>query len=238
MNSPQPHQHQPRYPQHWPQHTGPAPGGPGLRQPAPRRKKRGGLVAGIVIAVIALAAAGVLGARYLAYVDEPGGGPGTDPIAQCRLSDDLKSQAHVSSFRLIQAPTDARKGMKQAHCAWEQTKGRDGRDPRRLSFLVYDFTTFSDKPDRNAEQARGNYASLTSYATGDQAKPLDVGDEAMIVIPSSPADLTEVNLLVRKGTVVWNIRYQGHDKGFFTDSAFPLADAEAVAVRTAEELTE
>ena len=190
-----------------------------------------------MIGVVVLVLAGVVGTTYLDYVDEPGGGPGTEPIAQCALSDELKAQAHVSSFRLIQAPTDAKKGMKQTHCAWEQTKGKDGRDTRRLSFLVYDSTTFSDKPDRNLDQAHGNYASFTSYATGEQAKPLGIGDESMILIPSSPSDLTEVNLLVRKGTVVWNIRYQGHDKGFFTDSGFPVADAEAVAVKAAEELT-
>ncbi|MGW4111934.1 hypothetical protein ACWEFJ_13745 [Actinosynnema sp. NPDC004786] len=218
------------------------PGQPGFpHQPGaygPPGKNRTGLVVGIAIGVVALVVAGVFGSMYLEYVEEPGGGPGTEPIAGCELSADLRSQARVSSFRLIQAPTDARKGMKQSHCAWEQTAGRDGRDPRRLSFLVYDFTTFSDKPDRNVEQAHGNYTSFMSYANGEQAKVIDdLGDEAMIIIPASPTDLTEVNLVVRKGTVVWNIRYQGRDKGFFSDSAFPVADAEAVARRTAEELT-
>ncbi|MFD0207238.1 MULTISPECIES: hypothetical protein [Saccharothrix] len=213
---------------------------PGFHQPpgyGPPRKKRTGLVIGIVIGVVVLVVGGVVGSMYLNYIDEPGGGPGTEPIAQCVLSDDVKSQAHVSSFRLIQAPTDAKKGMKQTHCAWEQTKGKDGRNPRRLSFLVYDFTTFSDKSDRNLDQAHDNYTSFMSYGTGDQAKTLDLGDESMVFIPASPTDLTEVNLLVRKGTVVWNIRYQGRDKGFFTDSGFPVADAEAVAVKVAGELT-
>ncbi|WP_146173891.1 hypothetical protein [Saccharothrix carnea] len=244
----------PQHPQNRPQQAqqpgyGPPPPGyqqppgaqpPGFHQPpgyGPPRKKRTGLVIGIVVGVVVLVLAGVVGSMYLSYLDEPGGGPGTDPIAQCVLSDEVKSQAHVSSFRLIQAPTDAKKGMKQTHCAWEQTKGEDGRDPRRLSFLVYDFTTFSDKPDRNLDQAHDNYGSFTSYATGEQAKTLDIGDESMILIPASPTDLTEVNLLVRKGTVLWNIRYQGRDKGFFTDSGFPIADAEAVAVEVAEELT-
>lgn len=260
VNAPQ-HPQNPQQPQNWPQQPGygqqptaggygpppgyqPQPGPPGgfpppggYGPPPPPRKKRTGLVIGIVIGVVVLVVGGVVGSMYLNYIDEPGGGPGTDPIAGCELSADLKSQAHVSSFRLIQAPTDAKKGMKQTHCAWEQTKGKDGRNPRRLSFLVYDFTTFSDKQDRNLDQAHDNYTSFTSYATGEQAKTLDVGDEAMILIPSSPTDLTEVNLLVRKGTVVWNIRYQGRDKGFFTDTEFPIADAEAVALKAAEELT-
>ncbi len=204
--------------------------------PPPPRKKRTGLIVGIAIGVVVLVVAGTFGSMYLEYVDEPGGGPGEEPIAGCELSAEVKSQAHVSSFRLIQAPTDAEKGMKQTHCAWEQTKGKDGRNRRRLSFLVYDFTTFSDKQDRNLDQAKGDYASSLSSAAGELGKPLDLGDEAMIVIPSSPTDLTEVKLLVRKGTVVWNISYMGHDKGFFTDSAFPTADAEAVVVKAAEEL--
>jgi uncharacterized protein YpmB len=211
------------------------PGGYG--PPRPPGKKRTGLVVGIVIGVIVLVVAGVVGSMYFNYIEEPGGGPGAQPIPECELSSELKSQAHVSSFRLIQAPTDAEKGMKHSHCAWEQTKGKDGRNPRLLSFHVYDFTTFNAKKDRNVEQAHGNYLSFTSYANGEQAKPIDgLGDEAMIVLPNSAGDLTEVNLLVRKETVVWNIRYQGSDKGFFTDSPFPVADAEAVARKTAEEL--
>lgn len=236
----------PGFQQQGPQQPGPRPGPrqPGPQQPGfpqqpgygPPKKNRTGLVVGIAIGVVVLVAAGILGSMYLEYAEEPGGGPGAEPIAQCVLSDALKAQAHVSSFRLIQAPTDAKKGMKQTHCAWEQTKGKDGRDPRRLSFLVYDFTTFSDKQDRNLDQAHGNYMSFMSYGTGDQAKTLDLGDESMVFIPSSPTDLTEVKLLVRKGTVVWNISYTGHDKGFFTDSGFPVGDAEAVAVKAAEEL--
>jgi hypothetical protein len=244
VNAPQ----HPHNPQNWPQQPGYGAQPPGFQQPPgfpqpptgygpPPKKKRTGLVVGIVVGVVVLVVAGVVGSMYLNYIAEPGGGPGEEPIAGCVLSDDLKSQAHVSSFRLIQAPTDAKKGMKQTHCAWEQTKGKDGRDTRRLSFLVYDFTTFSDKPDRNVDQAHDNYSSFTSYATGEQAKQLGIGDESMILIPASPTDLTEVNLLVRKGTVVWNIRYQGHDKGFFSDSGFPVADAEAVAIKAAEELT-
>lgn len=240
MTAPQNPQNRPQQPGYGPPPNaggyGPPPGygqPPNFPQP---RKKRTGLVVGIVIGVVVLVVGGVVGSMYLNYVDEPGGGPGADPIAQCELSADLKSQAHVSSFRLIQAPTDAKKGMKQTHCAWEQTKGKDGRNPRRLSFLVYDFTTFSDKQDRNLDQAHDNYASFMSYGTGDQAKTLDLGDESMIFIPSSPTDLTEVKLLVRKGTVVWNISYMGHDKGFFTDTDFPIADAEAVALKAAEEL--
>lgn len=241
-------------PQNWPQQTPPGqappggyvpggggyvpgPGGGGYAGPPPVRKKRTGLVVGIVVAVVVLLVAGVVGKLYLDYVDEPGGGPGGEPVAQCALSDSLKQQAHVSSFRLIQAPAEAEKGMKQTHCAWEQTKGRDGRNPRTIHVLVYDYAKFSDKSDRNEEMAEGNYTSFTSYASGSQAKQVDgLGDQAMVVIPSSSTDLTEVNLLVRKGAVVWNIRYFGRDKGFLSDSAFPVDDAEAVARRTAEEL--
>ncbi|WP_211347171.1 hypothetical protein [Saccharothrix australiensis] len=192
----------------------------------------------MAVGAVVLIVGGVFGKLYLDYSDEPGGGPGEQPVAQCELSAELRAQARVSSFRLIQAPHESAKGLKQSHCAWEQTKGKDGRDPRTLSFLVYDFSKFSDKQDRNLEQAKSNYSGFTGYAAGQQAKPVQgVGDEAIIVIPSSPADLTEVNLLARKGAVVWNIRYSGRDKGFFSDSEFPIEDAEAVVRKTAEELT-
>ncbi|MBW4716069.1 hypothetical protein [Saccharothrix obliqua] len=192
----------------------------------------------MAVGAVVLIAAGVFGKLYLDYSREPGGGPGEQPIAQCQLSAELLSQAHVSSFRLVQAPHDGEKGLKQTHCAWEQTKGKDGRNPRTLGFLVYDYSKFSDKPDRNLEQAKSNYSGFTSYASGQQAKPVQgLGDEALFIAPSAKGDLTEVNLLVRKGTVVYNIRYLGRDKGFFSDSEFPVADAEDVARKTAEELT-
>ncbi|MEU4802048.1 hypothetical protein [Actinosynnema sp. NPDC023587] len=221
---------------------GPPPGAPGHGPPGgygpPPKKKRTGLVVGLAVGAVVLIVGGVFGKLYLDYSGEPGGGPGEQPIAGCELSAELRSAAHVSSFRLVQAPHEGEKGLKQTHCAWEQTKGRDGRDPRVLSFLVYDFAKFSDKQDRNLEQAKGNYSGFTGYASGQQAKPVpDLGDEAILVAPSAKADLTEVNLVVRKGAVVWNIRYSGRDKGFFSDTGFPVEDAEAVVRKTGEELT-
>ncbi|MEV0678425.1 hypothetical protein AB0I60_18105 [Actinosynnema sp. NPDC050436] len=192
----------------------------------------------MAVGAVVLVVGGVFGKLYLDYSREPGGGPGEQPIPRCEISEGLRSQAHVSSFRLVQAPHEGEKGLKQTHCAWEQTKGEDGRDPRTLSFLVYDYGRFSDKQDRNLEQAKSNYSGFTSYASGQQAKPVQgLGDEAILVAPSAKADLTEVNLLVRKGAVVWNIRYSGRDRGFFSDTEFPVEDAEAVARKTAEELT-
>ncbi len=225
-----------------PGYGGPGAGGPGQGQPypyqQPPRKKRTGLIVGLAVGAVVLVVGGVFGKMYLSYAEEPGGGPGEKPIAQCELGADLLGQAHVSSFRLVQAPHEGDKGLKQSHCAWEQTKGKDGRNPRVLSFLVYDFDKFSDKPDRNLEQAKSNYSGFNVYANGQQAKPVQgLGDEAIIVAPSAPADLTEANLVVRKGAVVWNIRYSGRDKGFFSDSPFPLEDAEAIVRKTAEELT-
>jgi len=211
---------------------------PGAHGPQPPGKKRTGLIVGLAVGAVVLVVGGVFGKLYLDYSDEPGGGPGEQPVAQCELSQELRAQAHVSSFRLVQAPHDSEKGLKMTQCAWEQTKGKDGRNPRVLSFHVYDFSKFSDKQDRNLEQAKNNYSGFNVYAWGQQAKPIQgLGDEAIIVAPSAPADLTEANLLVRKGAVVWNIRYSGRDKGFFSDSEFPIGDAEAVVRKTAEELT-
>lgn len=202
------------------------------RQPPPR-KKRTGLVIGVIAAVVVLTVGGVFGKLYLDYTDQPGGGPGETPVAQCEISSELQARARVSSFRLAGAPAGS--GMKHSNCFWEQTAGKDGKDTRKLNIHVYDFRDVRRDAQQQAENSYEEHARHP--LEGDKAKPVDgLGDEATFIAPGAKTDLTEVDLVVRKGEVVYLIKYSGHDKGFFTDSEFPASDAEEVARRTAEEL--
>ncbi|QFZ23383.1 hypothetical protein [Saccharothrix syringae] len=214
---------------------GPAqPVGPGSRPPA---KGRTGLVVGIVAGVVVLALAGVAGVVALDYFEEPGGDPGEQPIAECDLSADLKSQAHVSSFRLVEKPSEEQGSLRRANCAWGQTRGKDGRDPRNLQFLIYDYSDFSAKPEQNTEQAESSYDDLSAFANGLPTKPAEgLGDEALLVIEPTARDTVDVKLIARKGTTVWSITYSGRDKGIFSDSPMPQGEAEAVVRKAAEEL--
>ncbi|WP_433265626.1 hypothetical protein ACQPZF_38475 [Actinosynnema sp. CS-041913] len=240
-------------PQNWPPQPGP-PGPPGFGQAPqpgygppqpggygaqPPRKKRTGLIVGLAVGAVVLIVGGVFGVMYMNYTADVGGGPGDEPTEACAISDDLKKQAKVSSFRLAIPPDDGKSGLKHSLCMWEQTKGKDGRDTRTLGIHVYDYRVFSQKKDRNLEQAKSTYASQTAFPMpGDQAKPTDgLGDEALYVVPGPKTDLTDLTLVVRQGEVVYSVQYSGHDKGFFSDSEFPLADAEAVVRKAAEELT-
>ncbi|WP_367135011.1 hypothetical protein [Saccharothrix sp. HUAS TT1] len=251
QTGPQPGFPPPGYPPQGPAQTGPGQQGQQVRQgpqfqqgqpgyhpygPQPPKKNRTGLVVGIVIAVVVLAVGGVGATFLLDYLDEPGGGPGEQPIAECDLSADLRSQAHVSSFRLIEKPPEG-EGLKRWNCQWNQTEGKDGRDPRNLSFYIYDFSRLHADPERNVEQAENSYDEFKSFANGLAGKPVDgLGDEAMLIIEPTPRDSIDVKLIAREDKVVWNITYSGRDNGFFGDSAMPLADAEAVVRKTAEEL--
>lgn len=203
--------------------------------PAPPKKKRTGLVIGLVIAVVVLGVGGFFGKLYLDYTEDPGGGPGETPVAQCDISAALKSQAHVSSFRLAGKPDeDNAKGMWHSNCFWEQTKGKDGLDRRVLNIHVYDYSRMRDGEDGAKSEFAGN---STNPVPGDKAKGVEgLGDEAMFVAPGAKTDATEVDLVVRKGAVVYLIKYFGHDRGFFADSDFPVSDAEAVVRKAAEEL--
>jgi hypothetical protein len=210
---------------------------PYYQQQQPPKKKRTGLLVGIAVVAVLLVVGGVLGSMYLDYNEDVGGGPGDKPVAQCEISGELQRQARVSSFRIAGPP--AERGYKQSNCFWEQTKGKDGKNPRTLNIMVYDSSEASNNDSRNLDQAKSNYASQTTQpAQGDQAKPTDgLGDEATFVIPGARTDLTEVDLVVRKGAVVYLIKYFGRDKGFFSDTEFPAAEAEAVVRKAAEELT-
>lgn len=213
-----------------------APGGYGPQPPQPPRKKRTGLVVGIVVAVVVLAIGGVFGSMYLEYTADVGGGPGDQPTEACAISDALKQQAKTSSFRLAITPDDGKTGLKHSLCMWEQAKGKDGTNPRKLSIHVYDYRVFNKDKAKNEDQAKSTYGSQTTLS-GDQAKPVEgLGDEAAFIKPSATSDKTHVGLVVRKGEIVYSIEYFGRDKGFFSDSEFPVPDAEAVVRKAADEM--
>lgn len=215
---------------------GPQQPGHGPYGPQPPKKSRTGLVVGIVVAVFVLVLGGVATTFLLDYYEQPGGGPGEQPIAECDLSADLKSQAHVSSFRLVEKPAQD-KGLKRWNCHWQQTEGKDGRNPRSMAFYIYDYRDFTDKSNQNVEHAESTYDDAAGFANGLQTKPVEgLGDEAMLIIEPTPRDSIDVKLIARQDAVVWSITYSGRDKGFISDSPMPLADAEAVVRKTAEEL--
>ncbi|WP_030430749.1 hypothetical protein [Allokutzneria albata] len=219
---PQPHpgwQQQPPWPQ---------------QRPAPR-KKRTGLIVGIVAGVLVLGAGAVFGKLYLDYQEMPGGGPGGQPVAQCDISAELRQQARVSSFRLAGEPPRAR-GMKHSNCFWEQTAGKDGKDTRKLQIHVYDFRGANRLPERDVEQAQNAYRGAASSPLG-MDRQLAGADEATFVDASALTTAqTEANLVARKGAVYYLIKYWGHDKGFFADSPFPEAVAKDVVAKVAGEL--
>ncbi|MFB9907668.1 hypothetical protein [Allokutzneria oryzae] len=196
------------------------------------------MVLGIAVAVVLLVVAGIFGKLYLDYIEQPGKGPGEQPVAQCNLSSGLRQLARVSSFRLAIPPATART-MKHSSCVWEQTAGKDGKDTRGLRIHVYDYRDANRTRVRNLEQAKGTYTSYAkSPVISDRGRPLEgTAEEATFVLPSGgKADLTEVDLVARKGEVVHLIAYFGHDKGLFSNSEFPTADAEDVVRKVAEEL--
>ncbi|MEJ2854637.1 MULTISPECIES: hypothetical protein [unclassified Saccharothrix] len=217
---------------------GPGYGAPGGYGPQPPKKKRTGLVVGILVAVVLLVVGGVFGSMYLEYTEDVGGGPGEEPTEVCAISDALKQQAKTSSFRLVVKPDDGKSGLKHSHCMWEQAKGKDGTNPRKLSIHVYDYRVHLKDPKKNLESAESEYASLAQFPLeGDQAKPTDgLGDQATYIKPGIGTDKTHIGLVMRKGEIVYLIDYFGRDKGFFSDSEFPADQAEAVVRKTAEEM--
>ncbi|WP_309115196.1 hypothetical protein [Saccharothrix sp.] len=215
---------------------GPGYGGPGGYGPQPPKKKRTGLVVGILVGAIVLVVGGVFGVMYMEYTEEVGGGPGEQPTEACAISDSLKQQAKTSSFRLAIKPDDGKTGLKHSLCMWEQAKGKDGTNPRKLSIHVYDYRVFNKDKAKNEDQAKSTFGSQTQLS-GDQSKPTEgLGDEAMFIKPGATSDKTHVGLVVRKGEIVYSIEYFGRQKGMFQDTEFPVADAEAVVRKAAEEM--
>ncbi|MEU5691228.1 hypothetical protein [Actinosynnema sp. NPDC020468] len=221
-------------PQNWPRQGYPQQQPP--YGPPPPRKKRTGLVVGILITVVVLVVGGVAAVLYLDYTAPAGtSGAGEQPLPQCDIGAETRKSAKVGKFRLAGKPTDS--GLKISNCFWEQGD-EDGKDKRVLQIQVYDHSAQTKDEARSRKLAEDDYANLASAPYGgDQAKPLDgLGDQATYVAPGTKTYATEVDLVVRKGLVIYRVAYSGEDKGFFGSSAFPVEDAEAVVREVAEDL--
>ncbi|MFI5590857.1 hypothetical protein ACIA5G_37820 [Amycolatopsis sp. NPDC051758] len=226
------YQQQPGYPpqQGHPQHQGYPPPGyppPGYGAPMqPPKKKRTGLILGIVGGVVVLLGAGIpLGIFASDYFASTGADPVSSPApAECQIPAQALEKAGFPSFAGSNPGGAASlPGLKQIGCGFKPGPDENVRDAT-MNIRVVEYSG-----EDALQQAKKNF-----MPTKPEVAPTDVpgiGDKAALVRLVTKSAFSGAELYVLKGKNVFTVEVSGWDKGFFSNSPIPQQEADD-AVKT------
>ncbi|MGW4064150.1 hypothetical protein ACWEGE_38075 [Amycolatopsis sp. NPDC004747] len=227
-------QQQPGYPPQQGYPPGyPPPGYPpaGYGAPAPPpKKKRLGLVFGIIGGVVVLLGAGIpLGTAAADYYASTGAAPSSSPVpAECQVPAPVLEKAGFPSFVLAGQGTEGLPGIKQQGCSWKPGPDENVRD----ATMHVQITQYSGYGAR--EQADALFKP-----TAPPIPPTDVrgiGDKALLVRLATGSAFSGSRLHVMKGTTVVVLEVSGWDKGFFSNSPMPQEETDAAVQAVGAEI--
>lgn len=218
-------QGQPGYGQHHPQQPGypPPQGYPGYGYGTPMpppKKKRTGLILGIVGAVVVLLGVGIPGAIFASdYFASTGAAPSSSPVpAECQVPAPTLEKAGFPSFALGGPGTANVPGLKQVNCSWKPGTDENVRD----ATLSVRLTTYSGEGAR--ESANHLYQPIAPAVPPTEVK--GVGDKALLVRLVTQSAFSGSELHILKGTTVVIVEVSGWDKGFFSNSPMPQQETD------------
>ncbi|WP_410668594.1 hypothetical protein [Amycolatopsis sp. cmx-4-68] len=211
----------PEYPRQQPGYPPPGYPPPGYGPPMPPpKKKRTGLILGIVGAVVVLLGAGIpLGIFAGDYFASTGAAPSSSPVpAECQVPAQTLEKAGFPSFALGGPGTADAPGLKQVNCSWKPGPDENVRD----ATLSVRITGYS------GENARDS-ANHLFQPVAPEVPPTDVpgiGDKAVLVRLVTKSAFSGSELHVLKGTTVVIVEVSGWDKGFFSNSPMPQQETD------------
>ncbi|MCR6490315.1 hypothetical protein M8542_46665 [Amycolatopsis sp. OK19-0408] len=223
-------QQQPGYPPPgYPQQPGypPQQGYPGYGGPMqPPKKKRTGLILGIIGGVVVLLGAGIpLGIFASEYFTSTGAAPVSSPApAECQIPAQALAKAGFPSFAGSN-PGGAQDipGLKQIGCGFKPGPDENVRDAT-MNVRIVEYSGSGA-----VEQAKKNFMpyqpEVPPTAVGG------IGDQAALVRLVTNSAFSGAELHVRKGANVVTVEVSGWDKGFFSNSPIPQPEADD-AVKT------
>ncbi|MFB9683138.1 hypothetical protein [Amycolatopsis plumensis] len=221
---------QPGYP---PQHGFPPPGYPpvGYGAPVPPpKKKRTGLILGIVGAVVVLLGAGIpLGIFAGDYYASTGAAPSSPPVAaECQVPAPVLEKAGFPSFVLAGQGTEDLPGIKQQGCSWKPGPDENVRD----ATMHVQITRYSGASAR--EQANDLFTPKAPPIPPTEVR--GIGDKAVLVRLATDSAFSGSELHVLKGTTVVILEVSGWDKGFFSNSPMPQEETDAAVQAVGAEI--
>lgn len=199
----------------------PQQGYPGYGAPMrPPKKKRTGLILGIVGAVVVLLGAGIpLGIFASDYFASTGAAPSSSPVpAECQVPAQALEKAGFPSFALGGPGTANVPGLKQVNCSWKPGPDENVRD----ATLSVRITGYSGENARDS--ANHLYEPIAPAVPPTGVK--GVGDKAVLVRLVTKSAFSGSELHVLKGTTVVIVEVSGWDKGFFSNSPMPQQETD------------
>ncbi|MBE1581659.1 hypothetical protein ACFORH_22145 [Amycolatopsis roodepoortensis] len=212
---------------------GPPPGygTPGYGQPP--KKKKTGLIVGLIVGGVVLLGLGIPGAIFASeYYSSVGKAPvSQQPPAECALSPEILNKTFTSSFQGVR-DNEIKAGdivTKQQGCSWLPPESDNVHD-RALQVMVYRYE------GRDAER-RASESSTGSAAPSERQQQVQgIGEKAVLVSLDTDSAFSGAELRVTQGVYVVIVTYKGWDKGFFTNSPIPPAESAEVAKSVGAEL--
>jgi hypothetical protein len=206
------------YPQGYPPGYPPAGYGPPMPPP---KKKRTGLIFGIIGGVVVLLGAGIPLAIFASdYFKSTGATPSSSPVpAECQLPPEVLAKAGYPSFVLGGPSAQNVPGLKDMGCNWKPGPDENVRDAQ----LHVQITRYSG-PDARRR------AGEAFMPTKPEIAPTDVrgiGDKAALVRLATDSAFSGAELHVLKGSTVVIVEVSGWDKGFFSNSPMPQQESDA-----------
>ncbi|WP_206787847.1 hypothetical protein [Amycolatopsis sp. MtRt-6] len=227
-------QQQPGYPPGYPQQPGyPPPGYPpaGYGAPVPPpKKKRTGLILGIVGGVVVLLGAGIpLGIFASDYFASTGAAPSSSPVpAECQVPAPVLEKAGFPSFVQAGQGTQDLPGLKQQGCSWKPGPGENVRD----ATMHVQITRYSGESARR--QANDLFTPKAPEIPPTEVR--GIGDKALLVRLATKSAFSGSELHVLKGTTVVILDISGWDKGFFSNSPMPQEETDAAVQAVGAEI--
>ncbi|UOZ09770.1 hypothetical protein [Amycolatopsis sp. WQ 127309] len=204
----------------YPPHQGyPPPGYGGPQQPP--KKKKTGLIVGIVGAVVVLLGAGIpLGIFASEYYASTGADPVSSPVpAECQIPPQVLAKAGFPSFVSGNPGAAATvPGLKQIGCGFKPGPDENVRDAT-LNVRVVEYSG-----EGAAQQAKNNFMLYKPETPPIEVRGL--GDKAALVRLITQSAFSGAELHVLKGTTVFTVEVTGWDKGFFSNSPIPQQEAD------------
>jgi hypothetical protein len=218
----QPGQVPPGYPQqpgYPPQQGYPPPGYGGPMQPP--RKKKTGLILGIVGAVVVLLGAGIpLGIFASDYYASTGAAPVSSPVpSECQIPAQVLEKAGFPSFAGTNTGGAASvPGLKQIGCGFKAGPDENVRDAT-MNIRVVEYSG-----EGAAQQAKNGFMPTKPEVAPTEVRGL--GDKAALVRLITQSAFSGAELNVLKGTNVFTVEISGWDKGFFSNSPMPQQEVD------------
>ena len=205
------------------------PAGYGAPMPPPK-KKRTGLILGIVVGVVVLLGAGIpLGIFASDYYASTGAAPSSSPVpAECQVPAAVLEKAGFPSFVLAGQGDQDLPGIKQQGCSWKPGPDENVRD----ATMHVQITRYSGASA--AEQANDLFTPKRPELTPTDVR--GIGDKAMLVRLATDSAFSGSELHVLKGTTVVVLEVSGWDKGFFSNSPMPQEETDAAVQAVGAEI--